>query len=67
MRQNRLSITRLFQVCCFGLVSLLFGCGDSNGNNENTAGPGGTPADPKEQVLNVYSARHYDSDNELYT
>ncbi|MEM9022043.1 MAG: extracellular solute-binding protein, partial [Planctomycetota bacterium] len=39
----------------------------SNGNNENTAGPAGTPPDPKEQLHNVKSARHYESDNELYT
>ena len=57
-----------FLVAAMLSVGLLAGCGSSSGANSAAANPSQTsePAAAGEQVVNVYSARHYDVDAQLF-
>ena len=64
MLLTRLKLTRARFVTTLGALALLAGC--SPAPEDSTEGTPAAQAEAESQVINIYSARHYQSDEQLY-
>ncbi|MDT3698836.1 MAG: Fe(3+) ABC transporter substrate-binding protein [Thermincola sp.] len=62
-----MKIFRFRKLLTLGLSAMLLVAGCSSTTPEKTAENGSNSAEAKSQVVNLYTDRHYDSDDQLYT